>query len=455
MSDTNRSNVIWVFGDQHRAQALGYEGDPNVFTPHLDRLANESLLPSGIGGCPLCSPYRGSLLTSRYPHDAVPGHEEPLPADLPTVATAFNDAGYDTAWFGKWHVGGIKEAEGRSALRTVPKELRGGFRTWLGYDNNNSQYDCPIHGHEADGTEVAHERLPGYETDALTDMLIELIRRHGKTKGGDGDGTTGDGAPFFAGLSVQPPHDPYTAPPEFMAQHNAGSIEFRENVPAVAWVREIAARELAGYYAMVENLDWNVGRIRDALEDAGLTENTHIIFFSDHGEMHGSHGQFRKTNPYEEAIRVPMIVGGTTPYYGTLRGRSDLLFNHVDLAPTSLGLAGVPVPDWMAGTDYSGARLPGGPAPDYPDSAYIQLVHPTGHGNSIDRPWRGVVTRDGWKYVCLEHQPWLMFDLNTDPYEQVNLAYNTKFASERTRLHDRLAAWVEETGDSFALPRLE
>ncbi len=243
-----------------------------------------------------------------------------------------------------------------------------------------------------------------------------------------------------------------------MASHNAGGVEFRSNVPDVESIRSRAARELAGYYAMIENLDWNVGRIREALSAAGLTETTHIVFFSDHGDMHGSHGLFRKTNPYEESIRVPMIISGADPAYDGKRGPVDILMNHVDVAPTSLGLAGVPVPGWMRGTDYSPARLantgPNIPIAEYPDSAYLQLVRATGHGDSIDRPWRGIVTRDGWKYICLEHQPWLMFDLNTDPYEQVNLAHNTRYRAERARLHARLESWITETGDSFPLPQV-
>jgi arylsulfatase A-like enzyme len=89
-----------------------------------------------------------------------------------------------------------------------------------------------------------------------------------------------------------------------------------------------------------------------------------------------------------------------------------------------------------------------------PDSAYLQCVEATGHPDSVDRPWRGLVTLDGWKYVCLEHQPWLMFNLNEDPWETANLAHNTVFKAQRSRLHDRLAQWVVETGDSFALPEV-
>ncbi len=302
---TRRPNIIWIFGDQHRAQALGYEGDPNVATPNLDRLATEALLPRGIAGCPLCCPYRGSLLTSRYPHKCVPGHGDPLPEGMPTVAGEFREAGYDTAYFGKWHLGGIHAGPQRLTLATVPRSVRGEFQRWIGYDNNNSQYDTWVHGHDEKGYEIPHYRLDGYETDVLTDMLVDYVTEHASQ-----EEDTSEAKPFFAVLSVQPPHDPYVAPEDFMRRHNAGSIQHRKNVPEVEWVREQASRELAGYYAMIENLDWNVGQVRDALWKTGAIENTHVIFFSDHGEMHGSHGQFRKTIPFQESLRVPMMFGG-------------------------------------------------------------------------------------------------------------------------------------------------
>lgn len=95
-----------------------------------------------------------------------------------------------------------------------------------------------------------------------------------------------------------------------MARHTPGQVILRPNVPNVPWVVEQARRELAGYYSMIENLDWNLGRIRQALEEEGLSWNTYIVFFSDHGDLHGSHGQFRKTAPWEEAISIPFIIGG-------------------------------------------------------------------------------------------------------------------------------------------------
>ncbi|MBW3625759.1 MAG: sulfatase, partial [Armatimonadetes bacterium] len=303
---TDRPNVIWIFGDQHRAQALGCNGDPNLHTPNIDRLAAEGVnFTAAVAGTPLCCPCRGSLLTGRYPHHAVPGHEYPLPDGMPTLAQPFKEAGYRTAYFGKWHLDGFKERQHRAAMHIVPPERRGGFETWVGYENNNSQFDCWVHGGE--GESAFHERLPGYETDALTDLFIAYIKERGE------EAARGEGRPFFAALSVQPPHDPYVVPAEWMARHTPPGVILRPNVPNIERVVGQARRELAGYYAMIENLDWNLGRIRAALDAAGLGFNTHIVFFSDHGDMHGSQGQFRKTAPWEEAIRVPFIIGGHIP----------------------------------------------------------------------------------------------------------------------------------------------
>lgn len=442
-----RPNIIWVFGDQHRAQALGCAGDPNLHTPNIDRLAGSGVtFTAAVAGTPLCCPSRGSLLTSRYPHQCVPGHEDQMPPEQPTIAIAFRQAGYRTSYFGKWHVDGFKERNGRAAMHIVPPERRGGFDDWLGYENNNSQWDSWVHG--GTGDSAVHYRLPGYETGALTDLFVDYLRARGREQ------QEGEGRPFFAVLSVQPPHDPYVAPAEWMARHTPGEIRLRPNVPDIPAVVEQARRELAGYYAMIENLDWHLGRIRSALDEANISDQTLIVFFSDHGDLHGSHGQFRKTAPWEEAIRVPFIIGGGVPFYGAKVGRFPVPLNHVDIAPTTLGLCGIDPPEWMAGTDYSAYFVKGRTPASEPDSAYLQLCVPTGHAHSVDRAWRGVVTRDGWKYVCLQGQPWLLFNLNEDPYELANHAHNSRYAHKRRQLHDRLAEWVHATGDSFTLPQL-
>jgi arylsulfatase A-like enzyme len=437
-----RPNVIWIFSDQHRAQALGCAGDPNLFTPNLDTLAAQGVrFTSAVSGFPLCCPFRGSLVASRYPHHCVPGHEYPLPEGQKTVAHAFNDAGYQTAYFGKWHLAGFHEREGRAAMFITDPQRRGGFQKWVGYENNNSQYDSWVHG--GAGKDAFHYRLPGYETDELTNLLIQYIKEQaGKPK------------PYFAVLSVQPPHNPYVAPPDFMRKHNPATVMLRPNVPQVASVLERARRELAGYYAMIENLDWNIGRVREALAATKQTFNTHVVFFADHGDMHGSHGQYLKMTAYEESVRIPFIIAGEQPhgYNGRGNGSLPIPINHVDIAPTTLGLCGIRKPEWMEGTDYSHRRLGRKPGASEPDSAYLQSVVPTMHGDSVDKPWRGIVTRDGWKYTCFDGISWLMFNLNEDPYEQVNVAHNVKYRAERRKLVERLKQWVHDTGDKFNIP---
>jgi arylsulfatase A-like enzyme len=368
-----------------------------------------------------------------------------MPPEQQTIAHVFNREGYHTAYFGKWHLDGFKESEGRAAHHIIPPERRGGFQQWLGYENNNSPWDSWVHGGE--GENAFHYRLPGYETDELTNLFIEYIQERG------GDKARGEQKPFFAVLSVQPPHNPYIAPEPFRKNHNAANVVLRPNVPAVPRVEQQARKDLAGYYGMIENLDWNFGRIQQALKDADLAFDTHVIFFGDHGDLHGSHGQFKKTSPLEESIRIPFMIGGEQPFYeGRKAGNSNAPLNHVDIAPTTLGMCGIDKPSWMEGTDYSSHRLAWRKKDEEPDSAFIQSVVPTGHGDSVDKAWRGVVTKDGWKYVCFEGMAWLLFDLNEDPYEQVNLAHNSIFARKRKQLNDRLREWIVSTGDSFALP---
>ena len=443
-------NLIWIFSDQHRAQAMGCTGDPYVRTPNLDAMAGSCV--TGIGGSPLCSPFRGSLLTSQYPHNCIPGHDLPLPDDARTVAHAFNDAGYRTNYFGKWHVDGRenREDETRPAFQHVRRERRGGFDTWIGYENNNLQFDCWVHGHDRSGDEVDHFKLDGYETDKLTDLLIDDLKQHDKSE------------PFFSVLAFQPPHSPYVAPQEFLDRYDADQVTLRKNVPPVDRVIQQSRESLACYYAMIENLDWNIGRVLAMVEEIGLSDTTYIVYFSDHGDMHGSQGRILKCVPFEESIRIPFVVFGPlcAEEQGGRgqRGTTSELINHVDIAPTSLGICGIEKPEWMVGTDYSGCYVEHRDEPDtMPESAYLQLVDPGfkyGFATDRERPWRGVVTNDGWKYAVFEGVPWLMYNLNEDPYEMANLAMDRRFKDERQRLQDRLSQWIADTGDVFELPEI-
>ena len=438
MKQPRPPNILWVFGDQHRAQAMGHEGDPNARTPRLDAMAAKGCrFVNAVSGNPWCAPFRGCLMTGLYSHKAVRRTPEALDPELPVMTDTFNEGGYDTAYFGKWHL------DGHNTMTYVPRNRRGRFATWIGYENNNAQYETKVHGHDTrgrDDTVADAEELIDYETDALTDRLLEHL-----------DNRPDQEKPFFAVLSVQPPHDPHIAPPEVMKTYSAEDIQLRPNVPPVARLQEAAKKELAGYYAQIENLDTNVGRILDHLEKTGLAENTWVFFFSDHGDMHLSHGYERKSSPWEEAIRIPMIVQAPTGH--TLPPECRVPMNHVDIGPTSLGICGLSVPDSFEGTDWSHELLPEKPRPaSVPDSAFLQHVYPK-QFNCLNRVWRGVRTQDGWKYIVLEHQPFALFNLNEDPYELNNLAFLNAYDEKREELQAQLADWLDKTGDTFPLPR--
>ncbi len=441
---TAHPNILWILGDQLRAQALSGNGDPNARTPNLDRaMVNGVTFGNHVAGFPLCCPFRGSMLTGRYPHHCVPGHEYPLPAGQQTVADVFNENGYRTAYFGKWHLGGFHENEGRAAFFITDPARRGGFQTWTGYQDNDSQWDSWVHG--GAGARAFHYRLPGFETDEIAKLTISYLTDRAAERKANPSAVK----PFFAVMSVQPPHNPYVAPERFMATYNPERLQLRPNVAHVAKLEHQVRRDLAGYYAMLENLDWNYGRIIETLEQNGLLDNTYVFFFADHGDMHGSHGLSGKICPYEESIRTPFIIsGGYSAYQPWLSGRLPVVSNHVDIAPTSLGLCGIRKPAWMEGTDLSHHRLHERAAGPEPDSAYLQCVVPfLGHP-----PYRGIVTRDGWKYVCFENQSWLQFNLNEDPYEEMNLAHSYLYSVERRKLIGRLKQWVNDTDDRFPIP---
>ena len=445
--DKRRPNIIWIFGDQHRGQCLGLHGDPNVRTPVIDNLARMGVdFPQAVAGTPWCCPFRGALLTGQYPQSngvtSTPGGLDP---SKPTLAKPFREAGYHTAYVGKWHL-----AHGNVKDGVVAPEARGGFDYWQGYENNNNQEHCFVHG--SDNEEPT--RLKGYETDSLTDIFIRHLEEH------TGDGSDYD--PFFAVLSVQPPHNPYCPPKElpYGEALKPTDVLLRGNVPDIPWVEEKARQDIAGYCGMVENLDWNIGRIKDAIKRNGVDRDTYIVFFSDHGDMLGSHGHWEKSAPWEESIRIPFIVSHVRGHEVMPVGACDAVLNHVDIGPTSLGLCGIPVPTWMEGHDYSArcrrstqkGKEEACELKDEPDSAYLQQIPRKFHTMCPNKAWRGVAMRDGWKYVCTPGNDWLLFNTKEDTFELGNFAHSTHMQEQRARCWDALKEWIDKTGDDFPLP---
>ncbi len=184
-----------------------------------------------------------------------------------------------------------------------------------------------------------------------------------------------------------------------------------------------------------------------------MLDDTHVIFFSDHGDQMGSQRRFGKCVPCEESARVPFIIGGGAPmgYEGRKCGNMPSLVNHVDIAPTSLGLCEIKPPDWMEGFDYAHRRTGRNyqeRVAEEPESAYLQLIGDRESGYA----WRCVVTRDGWKYACVGGGEWLLINLNDDPYEQNNLAFHTGYRAKREEMKVLLRQWIEKTGDAFPVP---
>ena len=440
-----RQNVIWIIADQFRAQAMSSSFDPNVRTPNLDNLAlNGISFTQAVSSFPICCPFRAALLTGQDHQQCMPGHQYYIKGQVRTVAEAFNENGYDTAYFGKWHIDGARD---NPMMHIVPRERRGGFKTWIGYENNNMQWNTYVHGHTPEG-EVEQHRLLGYETDELTSMLLSYLE--GKAKDGDS---------FFAVLSVQPPHVPHPSPARNRINYNWNDIILRPNVPSGENRQKIYKQELARYYSMIENFDENVGRVMDKLCELNRDTCTQIMFFSDHGDMMGSHGLNGKVVPYEESIRIPCIIGSAAgSYFGFKTGKTDALISEYDIAATTLGLCGIEKPDWLNGYDYSHYRyIKGGdslsvptPNADEPDAMIIKAIVPR---EGCDKAWRGIVTRDGWKYVCKEGSEWMLFNLKDDPYEEINLVEQFAYRAKRVELRNRLQALLDKNDDHFILPK--
>jgi len=423
---SKRPNVLIVFGDQWRAHATGYGGDPNVRTPNLDRLAEESVnFTNAVAGCPVCSPYRASLITGRHPlTHGVFMNDVCLNNEAVSMAQAFAAADYDTAYIGKWHLDG----HGRTSF--IPRERRQGFDFWKALECTHKYNDS-----EYFGDENVRLKWNGYDAFAQTREAERYIREHDTSK------------PFLMVLSWGPPHAPYqTAPQQYRDLYEPDKLELRPNVPEE--VEAEARTDLAGYYAHITALDNCVGQLISTLDAGELAEDTIVLFTSDHGDMLGSHGHRKKQRPWDESIRVPFLLR----YPGRL-GRDAKTFDSPidapDVMPTLLGLCDVGIPETAEGLDYSGMMLGGEDPSD--KAAVIACYQPFGqyrrdvHGG---REYRGLRT-PRYTYVRDLEGPWLLYDNDEDPYQLLNLVGNSEHAPLQVELDGILNRKLEERGDEF------
>lgn len=436
-------NLIYVFADQLRYQSLGYAGDDKARTPHIDRLAAESLnFVNCVSGSPMCAPYRASLFTGKYTSSTgMVINELRIRPDQRCFGHVLHESGYDTYYIGKWHLWANElgnHDDPKNAFTPRGPHRLGFDGYWASYGFHHSYWDQYYH-------EESTERvtLPGYEPDGQTDLAISKLQ----------DAAAKD-APFALFLSLGTPHDPWdpdNVPAEYLALFE--DIEFAlppnyspENDPhADAWAR-LSRDERADlsewmrvYYAMTANLDWNIGRLVDAIDGLGLFENTIFVFTSDHGEMFGAQGRRAKNIFYDEAVRVPFLLrwDGVTDKGAV----ADACLNTPDIMPTLLSAMGLPAPAEVEGFDFS--PLLRGETIDEPSAAFMQGMGAT------------AIFEDGHEWRALRSNQYtyarfradgseLLFDNLKDPWQMRNLVddheHSAVLADFRAQLAQRMAA---------------
>jgi arylsulfatase A-like enzyme len=425
-----RPNLVFVFADQWRAKATGYAGDPNAKTPWLDRLEKESInFTNAVSGCPVCTPYRGSLLTGQYwlTHGLF-YNDKPLDPDATTIGKVYGKAGYETGYIGKWHVDG----HGRSSF--IPKVRRQGFEFWKACECTHNYNKSLYYG----DTDVK-QYWDGYDAIAQTREAQKYIREHANKK------------PFILFMSWGPPHAPYqTAPEKYKKRFSADTIILHPNVPES--LKDKARNELAGYYAHIAALDDCIADLLETIKESGIEENTIFVFTADHGDMLRSHGMTKKQKPWEESVRIPFLLRYPA-VHGKAGRKIDMPINTPDIMPTLLGLSGIDIPESVEGRDFSGV-IKGTEAADN-DAALIMCPVPFHQWNYQrgGREYRGVRTRR-YTYVRDIKGPWLLYDNQNDPYQLENLCNNPEYSRIQQKLEKTLTGRLEERNDDF-LPGAE
>lgn len=422
-------NILFIFTDQQNRYALGCMDNPNVETPNLDRLAQSGVLfRRCYSNDPVCGPFRGTLMTGQYSTRCrVTDNGKPLPQGTTTFADAFNAAGYQTSWVGKWHLGGNGNCP-------ITKDLRGGFQRFKGYQCYNGFYKDVCFYDEQD----QEHRYDYHRTDVTTDIAISELER-----------LAGNEKPFMLMMSYQAPHYPEQPAPEYEALYKGRTIIRRPNCqeidPFTPTMSPRSPRPVENdpdfqkygnsldeyirlYNAMCTQIDANVGRLLATLERLGVADNTIVAFTSDHGDMQGSHGLKNKCLPHEESAGIPLIM--YVP--GLAGGRvTDGLVSGIDLMPTCLELAGL---DPVASVDgKSIAPFLRGETESTLDAVFSE---------------RGdwcMIVKDGWK-LAAERQddglaPTLMTHLDEDPYELTNRVEDLACTDLRGALLDELSHW--------------
>ena len=417
-SEGSKPNLLFIFSDQHRAHALGCYGDRQINTPNFDKFADQGLLfKHAFSVTPVCSPFRANLMTGLYAHhNGVITNNIPLRHDLDCIGRTFKDSGYVTGYIGKWHLGPVDIDKGPGRL---------GFDYWAANYSNHNYFKW----HYYTGKEEMVEG-EGYEPEMQTELCKDFLNKNKDKR-------------WCLFISWGPPHPPYRAPSEY---DHYQELKQRPNLKyekAQNFFSEIGPQ----YYGLVESIDIEFGKIMAALDELNLSENTIVVYTSDHGDMLGGQGFKQKRWPYEESINIPFLIRWPRKIQGG--GKTDTLFCSIDFFPTLTGLAGLDVPSGLDGKDLSPLIL--GKKPDTePEYAYLTM-----HYGFVPWPgWRGIRTRD-YLYARTKKRPWLLFNLNNDPYQLENLVTDSGKKVLAEEMDSYLAEIMKKVGDSWEISTTE
>ena len=423
-----RPNVIFILTDDHRWDAFSCMGHPFIQTPNLDRIANEGLLfENAFVTTSLCSPSRASFLTGNYAHShGVVTNHTPWNNDNVTFLELLKQAGYDTAFIGKWHMPG----------KSLPK-LRGLDR-FISFTKEGGQgvyNDCPL---IIDGVETPR---PGkYITEDLTDFALEFIEQPRQN-------------PFCLYLSHKAVHFGFR-PPDHL-NHLYDNVDLKLPPESDPWNTLTNDHLFVGapvpmtmlyrnYCETVVSVDEQVGRLLNRLEETNQLDNTIIIYAGDNGHFWGEHKLYDKRLAYEESIRIPFMVR----YPGLIKDpgrRVRQMILNIDLAPTLLDLLGVPVPDKMQGQSLK-SMIMSADAPGRASWLYEHFpVFP------IPIPGITAVRTDRYKYIEYQNnvRPAELFDLEKDPREMLNLLKTPQGQSRVEEMKKEMERLKQETGYRF------
>lgn len=425
VTQSKKPNVIVFLTDQQRWDTTGVHGNPLDLTPNFDRMAMQGThLFNTFTPQPVCGPARSCLQTGMYATTTgCYRNGIPLPKDVKTLAHYFREGGYTTGYIGKWHLGHEQR---------VSEPERGGYEYWLGanaVELISDAYDTVLYDHENE--EV---RLPGYRVDAVTDAAIRYVAQHAQSD------------PFYLFVSYLEPHhqnhrDDYPAPVGYAERYTG-----RWTPPDLATLTGTAPQHLGGYYGMVKRLDEALGRLLDALRSLNILDDTIVLYTSDHGCHFKTRNGEYKRSCHESSIRVPAAIQGPGFFGG---GRVEGLVSLVDIPPTLLDAAGLPVPETMQGRSILPA-LRGG-ATDGFDDVFVQISE-SQVGRAIrTRRWKYSIAapgKDGRKESGSDqYEEEFLYDLVADPYELTNLIGYESHEETANILRKKLIKRMVEVGE--------